>query len=487
MKDRKIIIELRNQYCKILSKLDEVTAEAVYTELAYTDKELLYQSKTDPSINPYFSCFNNKDQTFLTGVLDRVIQVIRELGFEIEFVNNYEGILFESKIGEDTHPYNNLRYYQLNSIYKALEHKRATIKLPTRSGKSATIAGLVKLLPGHGFITVPSKELLYQLAKDIYTWIDEQPGLIGDGLFEVARINIGTPRSIINRIREFNEFHDFAREANWLITDECHLTAADTYLILSDYLTKRAYSIGFSATLYREDGKDLLLEAVNGPLVYSVSSTELIEHDPPYLTKPKVRMIDCPIRHRRPYRSSINPPFKTVYRYAITNNQYRNQLIVKHALQAVELGMSPVLILVQNISHGRQLQELFKKENKKVKFICSNSKERQTEVKEISLGKTDILISSKILTTGVNIKPLKTLIYAMAGRSRISTIQAAGRPLTLFPGKEEAWVIDYYDLDDIYISRHSEIRYQAYKEEYNQYVKRVKNTELHLKEIFYYE
>jgi superfamily II DNA or RNA helicase len=198
-------------------------------------------------------------------------------------------------------------------------------------------------------------------------------------------------------------------------------------------------------------------------------------------------MIDCPIRHRRPYRSSINPPFKTVYRYAITNNQYRNQLIVKHALQAVELGMSPVLILVQNISHGRQLQELFKKENKKVKFICSNSKERQTEVKEISLGKTDILISSKILTTGVNIKPLKTLIYAMAGRSRISTIQAAGRPLTLFPGKEEAWVIDYYDLDDIYISRHSEIRYQAYKEEYNQYVKRVKNTELHLKEIFYHE
>ena len=101
MKDRKIIIELRNQYCKILSKLDEVTAEAVYTELAYTDKELLYQSKTDPSINPHFSCFNNKDQTFLTGVLDRVIQVIRELGFEIEFVNNYEGILFESKIDED--------------------------------------------------------------------------------------------------------------------------------------------------------------------------------------------------------------------------------------------------------------------------------------------------------------------------------------------------------------------------------------------------
>ena len=106
-------------------------------------------------------------------------------------------------------------------------------------------------------------------------------------------------------------------------------------------------------------------------------------------------------------------------------------------------------------------------------------------MQEISLGKTDILISSKILTTGVNIKPLRTLIYAMAGRSRISTIQAAGRPLTLFPGKEEAWVIDYYDLDDIYISRHSEIRYQAYKEEYGKYVKRVKNTKLHLKDVFY--
>jgi hypothetical protein len=55
----------------------------------------------------------------------------------------------------------------------------------------------------------------------------------------------------------------------------------------------------------------------------------------------------------------------------------------------------------------------------------------------------------------------------------------------LFPGKEEAWVIDYYDLDDIYISRHSEIRYQAYKEEYGKYVRRVKNTKLHLKEVFY--
>ena len=387
MKNRKIVIELRNQYCRVLSNLDEVTAESIYTQLAYTDKELLYQSKTDPSINPYFSCFNNKDQTFLTGVLDRVIQVIKELGFEIEFINNYEGVLSDSTINENIHPYSSLRYYQLNSIYKALEHKRATIKLPTRSGKSATIAGLVKLLPGHGFITVPSKELLYQLAKDIHTWIEEQPGLIGDGLFETARINIGTPRSIINRIKEFDEFHEFAKEANWLITDECHLTAANSYLELSDYLTKRAYSVGFSATLYREDGKDLLLEAVNGPLVYSVSSTELIEHDPPYLTKPKVRMIDCPVYHRRPYRSSINPPFKTVYRYAITHNQYRNQLIVKHALQAVELGMSPVLVLVQSISHGRQLQELFKREHKKVKFICLIVKKDRLKCKKYPLVK----------------------------------------------------------------------------------------------------
>jgi superfamily II DNA or RNA helicase len=483
--NKRIKIELRNQYCKIVSDLDKETAEAVYNQLAYTDKELLYQSKTDPSINPYFSCFNTTDQTFLTGVLDRVVQVIEELGFEVEFVNSYEGTLYNGEINENSYPYNCLRYYQLDSIRKALEYKRATIKLPTRSGKSATIASLVKLLPGHGFITVPSKELLYQLAKDIYTWAGEKPGLIGDGLFEVARINIGTPRSIINRIKEFDEFHDFVKESNWLITDECHLTAADTYLNLSNYLTKRAYSIGFSATLYREDGKDLLIEAINGPLVYSVSSIELIEHNPPYLTKPKIRMVDCPVYHRRPYLNSINPSFKTVYRYAITHNQYRNQLIVRHALQAVELGMSPVLILVQSISHGKQLQELFKREHKKVKFISSGSKERQIEVREISLGRTDILISSKILTTGVNIKPLRTLIYAMGGRSRISTIQAAGRPLTLFPNKEEAWIIDYYDLDSVYVNIHSKIRYQAYKEEYGNYVKRVKNTELHLGEIFH--
>lgn len=484
LENQTIQIEVSNHSSRILSELPTDLNIKIDKALSYLDLELSYQSKSDPTINPYGYCYNLETQSFLTGLLDRVIKEIEDYGFNVKLINKLTGQLAE-EINYDLYPYNCLRYYQLNAIKKSLEWKRATIKLPTRSGKSPTIAGLAKALPGHGFITVPSKELLYQLYKELIQWCGETPGIIGDGNFETSRINIATPVSLLNRIKEFSEFREFVNQANWLITDECHLTAADSYLELGKHISNRIYSIGFSATLYREDGKDLLLEAVNGPLVYSVSSEELIENKPNYLTKPKIVMINCPIRHKRPFANRENPLYRIVYKSAITDNKYRNNLIIDHALEACKLGMSPVLILVKQIPHGKKLQELFKDRGHKVKFISSDSSDRAHAVKEISLGKTEILISSKILTTGVNIKPLRTLIYAAAGRSRISTIQAAGRPLTLFDGKDEAWVIDYYDIEPVYINRHADIRYSAYKEEYGKYTKHIKDHNLTLEEIFY--
>lgn len=479
MSKQTVTLDVSNQVTTIVGPVSPKTEEGIAKLLMYTDKSLSYEAKKNSAVNDKFTCYDSGTKTFWTGLLDKVIMHLEGEGCTTTLTHtNYKLLKYDGKIGPR---YNDLRDYQQKAVNVGLEYCRCNIKMPTRSGKAPTLGVLASMIPGNILVTVPSKELLYQLVEEFETWTGEQIGIIGDLQFELSRINVGIVKSILNRADESQEFVDWLGTCNALLTDETHVTAADSYLMLSNYLSSRTYSIGVSATLYREDGKDILMEAINGPIAYSVDSVDLIKAG--WLVEPAIGLFSVPVKHNRPYygffRRGGNVKFATVYKHAITENEFRNKLICRHAIEALDAGMSPVLILVKEQKHGKLLQSMFNSEHgKKVKFISSYSTDRSKEVSEMVLGNTDILISSKILTTGVNIKPLRTLIYAMGGRSRISTIQGGSRPLTPWPGKDKAWIIDYYDEDDVYIKAQSNVRLSAYKSEYPGYVKSTGSTEL---------
>lgn len=459
--------------------------------LKQLDKKLCYQTVSDYilySRRSWYSRgdgfdhrFNIERQTFDTGLLSVVKKILNSHNIEFEIIDKRPvikpGVALELS-AQANEAGIEVRDYQSEAIAAALKKKQGLLLLATGAGKSLCISMIVGHLNLRTIIFVHTKDLLYQMKNNIEFLLGVECGQIGDSIVDIKPITVATMQTAARSLgkkyvkydsddwddkktklskEQAEQIKKFLISAQVIINDECHRCACRSIQILAKACKNATYRYGATATL-REDGADIAIYGVLGPIIYRMSASELIDRR--WLVPPKIYVYQMPAIIRA---EDINLDWHKVYKKRIVQNNDRNQLISKAALQLFEKGKK-TLILVKEIEHGETLYELLEDSDAYIRFVQGKDRDREEVLQQFKSNELDILIATVLFDEGIDLPMLDAVILAGGGKSYVKALQRIGRALRIYKNKKEAIVVDFLD-NGKWIEKHSKKRIEIYKRE----------------------
>ncbi len=425
--------------------------------------------------------FTRDGMKFPSGLWPRIKNILDE--HKVEYVTESDTTLADASTQIEpikfAQPTIRLRDYQAKALKEAVAAGRGILQIATGGGKTLLAAHLIRELVRPTFFFVHTKDLLHQTARVLSEELGVEVGILGDGQVEIRDVTVATIQTAarvvgltIRKSKSENDEDDpNERPTNLkackesvadaiaatqvVIFDECHHVPADTFYKIAFKTPEARYRYGLSATPWRDDGHDLLLEAALGPKICAITCTDLIRHD--YLVPPKIVMEKAPT----PRFNRRGWAYADIYRAAIVENQARNRVIAAQARAWADEGFS-ILVLVAQIEHGKQLLEAMPE----AQFAYGNldSETRQRLLSELERKLHPILIATTLADEGLDIPTLNALILAGGGKSDTKAYQRIGRALRKADGKQTARIMDFFDPAP-YLEDHSLARLALYRHE----------------------
>ena len=438
-------IEVENS---IYSKIDKELLPIAKQLLSF-EKEYWKQGQYAKEKNIYQASMVKRHEV-LTGLVPRIVSYLKkkDIKFSISGYNeklkptnkpDVKGITFR----ED----------QLRLIEAAIDNQRGLIISPTGSGKTIIAAGLISCFKNSKVLfLMHTIDLLHQTAKEFEKFGLENISVMGDGRKDLTGdIVIATRQTLANiDVKEYFDLFDIT------IVDEAHrVNSVDSQYgkLLTNNLS--VMKIGFTATNQKTKEKSLSLEGLIGPVIGELSLEEGIEKG--ILCKPRIKLISIP------FKPTDTRKYYELYEEQIVNSRARNRIIIKEVKKRVSKNKS-CLIMIKEIEHGNNLMDIANIMGlSDIVFIQGKTEgEQRQEVKAaLQDKKIRAVIVTAIWKEGINIPSLDCIINAVGGKSEIMTLQAIGRGLRTFKGKEEVEIIDFIDCHK-YLSSHFTMRLQIY-------------------------
>lgn len=256
------------------------------------------------------------------------------------------------------------------------------------------------------------------------------------------------------------ELLEYLASIDCLISDECHHCSTDSIQAVSEACTNAYYRFGVSATPFRDDLADILIECVTGKRIIDYSASYLIKRD--YLSKPTIHLVPF-IHHRQP--KSLK--YKDLYTQEVVENKSRNDLVCRIARKYIDAGKS-VLISVQRIRHGELIEaDLKSTYGDKVRFANGedNADALYQTLQDLNTKKLIGVVASSVFKEGVDVPNLDALICAAAYDSTVASFQLVGRALRRTATKNRVDIFDICDSGCRYLSSHSNSRIEIYQTE----------------------
>ena len=358
--------------------------------------------------------------------------------------------------------------YQLETINKVSGFDCGIIRMATGSGKTLISALITADIGKSTIIYVIGKDLLHQLHKMFSDIFPNKIGKIGDGICEIEDINIASVWTMgqaldvkkgdrdsekIVASNKYGSIRQLLKSAKVHIYDECHVASCDTIQAIGKYI-RPEHVYGMSASPWRDDNSDLLIEASLGKKIVDISASYLIERN--YLVKPIVKFKKVPRYHEK-----LPKNYNTIYKSYIVENDVRNNMVLENTENLVSLGYK-TLVLYQTIAHGKILYDLISEKIPCILLSGKDSSKIRDEAKEkIESGEIKCIIASKIFDIGVDLPCLSGLVVAGSGKSSVRALQRIGRVIRKYPNKKQAAVVDFVD-SATYLSKHSKARRDIY-------------------------
>jgi superfamily II DNA or RNA helicase len=339
--------------------------------------------------------------------------------------------------------------HQLMAYIHAMQKRRALIISPTASGKSLIIYLLFRQLWQYqnlkGLIIVPTTSLVEQLFSDFG---DYNNGSMEEYIHRIYQgkekdtdkpLTISTWQSLYKMPKEYFEQFDY------IIGDEAHNFKAQSLTTILTNCTNAKYRFGLTGTLDGTKTHKLVLEGLFGPVKKVISTDELIkkgivsDFEIKCLVLKHVDEI-CQRMKDMSYQDEIQ--------YLISHKE-RNKFIKN---LAVSLGNNTLILYQMVEKHGEILYTMIKDTknlgNRKVFFVHggTDTSDRE-EIRRIMELENDAIIVASFGTfsTGINIRNLHNIIFAMPTKSSIRTLQSIGRGLRQSEGKTKATLYDIAD------------------------------------------
>ena len=366
------------------------------------------------------------------------------------------------------------RDYQIESFYHCVKSERSLLLSPTSSGKSLVIYSLLRwhqqfLDNDKILILVPTTNLVTQMYNDFKDYssksewnVEDQCHIIYSGREKEAeqQIYISTWQSL------FRLGAPYFKKFGMVIGDEAHLCNAQSLKGILEKMTTCRYRFGTTGTITDSKTNKLVLEGLFGKTYTAVTSKQLM--DDKHISDLR---IDCLVlKYSDAERQSLT---QSTYREEIdfvVQHKKRNEFIRDLAL----LRKGNVLILFNYVEkHGKVLYNMLEKKRKKdrnIFFIAGEtSVEDRERIRNLAEVKNSIIVaSSGVLSTGVNIKNLQTLIFAHPYKAKIRNLQSIGRVLRLDDKDNKAILFDI--VDDLSWKAHQNYGIKHWKERVNTYL-----------------
>lgn len=373
------------------------------------------------------------------------------------------------------------RYYQKQMHDNMLLKRHAAVEVGTGLGKSRVIRNLTKSLGLKTLVVAPSLSIGRQLYKDFIEHFGRNKvGFFGDGKKEPDKqIVVGLFQSLC-RVDHASPTFKALAATQVFIVDESHLTPASTLKQVCEGIAARApYRFFFSGTQMRNDGADLLLEGIIGPVVYEMTVKQGVDEG--FLSKPNFFMIEMV----SPSQYVSNNPDHMLDRHFYSNKKMYERA-ADIANKSVELLGHQVLILIDEVTQFQHLVPFLRAEvgfaHGGVTKVNRDSVPKQfwdsdpeELVERLNAGSLPVLVGTSCISIGTDIRTPKTLINLQGGTSEVKIRQAIGRGTRRENGVKEEF--NYWDfkikvrhpeMDDFesITERHALIRESIYHDVY---------------------
>lgn len=478
------ITQVSPPYIKIEGATDDQLA-AIKKKLSYTDKKatFAYQrfkknkylaNKMDPEdftdrLNylkqQQTKClvFEKKGSFYTyTGLLGKILDVAKD----VKIVNNLEypesRLLAFSKMPPPE------RHYQRSSIDALREAKHAAISVCTGGGKSLILLKLAAELGLKTTIMCPSASIAKQLYDSFVEHFGKKyVGLYGSGKKDYKKqMVIAIDKSLINLEKGTPEYEEFAK-TEVAIVDESHMVATETQeTVMCGVLSKAPYRFFLSATQFRNDGADLLLEGITGPVVFEYSLQQAVKEG--FLADPTFYCI--PVRLNKQI-------YKEDALQILDEGLYSNKDLHSYAARLANKFLAEgknVMVMIDHIDQFSLLVHHFSqrpgfaygsltKEQKKFIPADYHNVKSSDAVDDFNSGKNPLLVGTGAIGMGTDTRPVDVIICLQGGKSDVKFLQLIGRGTRKVPGKDKFTFIDFDIRNNEVLHRMSLSRLALYK------------------------
>lgn len=413
--------------------------------------------------------FNLQTSQLYLGLLDYVKEFCESRDYTFEYKDNldvqdeyseYHAKKFISQLnlhsrGEPIE----VREHQIAAYIHAMQNRRALLLSPTASGKSLIIYLIFRQLLDYqnlkGLIIVPTTSLVEQLYSDFSDYSSEDTFKTYMHVHRIYQgkekttdkpLTISTWQSLYKMPKEYFEQFDY------VIGDEAHNFKAQSLTTILTNCVNAKYRIGLTGTLDGTKTHKLVLEGLFGSVRKVITTNELINQQLVSDFEIKCLVLKhsddiSKLMKGKTYAEEID--------YLISNTS-RNKFIKN---LAVSLGKNTLVLYQMVDKHGKILYDMIKDTknigNRKVFFVYggTDTSDRE-EIRRIMEIEQDAIVVASFGTfsTGINIRNLHNIIFAMPTKSSIRTLQSIGRGLRQSEGKEIATLYDISD--DLRVGKH---------------------------------
>lgn len=401
--------------------------------------EELERLKAETSVELLFE--DDRGLYTYSGLRDYLKPILGDTSIEVRYPE--EGILgYQTKTKK-------IRSYQEKIVQNLMAVRHGSVESATGTGKTLCIQELIKRHGLRATVVTPSASIARQMFREFKKVFGLRlVGLYGDGRHDLGKQVTVCIAASLTRIENGSKEYKFFIGTEVLVFDESHTIPSETFKkVCLGVLASAPYRYFLSATQMRNDGKDLLLESLIGPMVFEYSLRQGVEEG--YLSKPEFHVYRVPTD-----TNFYSDDTLEMMRAHVYGNKILHRKAAELANNFVRLLGYQVLIMIENVPQFNLLHPYLLHEawfahgglTAQHKLTVDKKYHRvDTEklVDDFNDKKFPVLIGTGCIGVGTDFQGVDVIIYLQGGKSEIKISQAVGRGTRRPEGKTKFLFVDF--------------------------------------------
>ena len=376
-------------------------------------------------------------------MLDKVLPIIEELGYDITIEDNRKSIIPPKHIDKTFIKYTGLElfWYQVEAVNKLIDAERGVFELPTSAGKGLLAAIVTKVYESQldFIIIVPTEKLVKQVYADC----------------ELVGLDIGHITGKMSKKKREVEWAKTHMVCTWqllknnkhrlehfggIIYDEAHVMGDIMFNVLETELSHCVVRLGMTGTVPKDKNKrEKIMCHIGGDVLIQIAPKQL--QDEGYISTVDIEMYS--LEHRMDDFDISEWEWADEDKYLLTN-----AVKAKHISNFISnMEKETTLILC--------FKEVAQKLHKLLEYDVitgdTSQAERETYYHKLETEKDYTLIATyDTVGTGTSIDEILRIVAIDIGKNETRIVQSIGRGLRKDGQKNHLKVIDIYSILSMY-------------------------------------